>query len=455
MGALLAALVVAAAPGAQQARALATQGAWEELYLGYSSADPAKFSPPDRKVIGLSLAKGCAALAGSDAVMGYSLGERAAAFEPSAEGLLCLARTAAATDQRGSAEEALRKGLKAFPKQGGFGLALGKLLLEDKDPAGALAALGKVPKKSAEYKEAQALSKQARAGQAEETAAKRQAQAVERALDKGEPPPDGAAARGGAAEPSGSLTYESGIGPGGVRTRSNARFAFRYFSGDRDFGQRADYEGQIASALEEAYRFTKKTLGEARETQVDVILYTKEEFVMHHGAGMASMVAGFYSEGAIRINDAAIIDANNTATLVHEYVHAAVDDFTGNRGGTLPIWVNEGLAEYVEWRFKGIDGAPAALAIQMRGAALGGRLPTLTSMTRGTPLAGQQNAPLRYAVAAMAVKLLLADGGPDKLLGLIREVGQGGNFDKGLEARYSKDLPKLEEELQAELSRHQ
>lgn len=444
---------MAADPTAQQAKALAVSGPWEELYLLFASSDPAKATAPDRKVISLALTRGCSELAESDAVMGYSMAERAVAYQQTAEALLCLARTAAAIDQRGAAEEALKKGLAAFPKQGSFGLTLGKLLLEDKDAAGAISALEKVPKKAPEYKEAQGLAKQAKAAQAEEAAAKRQARSVEKALETGAPIPAEASSPGGGAAQPASLTYESSIGPGGVRTRSNSRFAFRYFNGERDFGQRADYEGQIAAALEEAYRFTKQTLGEARETQVDVILYTKEEFVMHHGAGMASMVAGFYSEGAIRVNDAARIDADNTATLVHEYVHAAVDDFAGNRGGRLPIWVNEGVAEWVEWRFRGWDGPHKVMAVQLKGDALQGKLPSLAEMTRGTPLAGQHNAPLRYAVSAVAVKLLLSDGGPDNLLGLVRDVAKGGDFDKVFEARYSKPLPKFEEELRAELAR--
>jgi tetratricopeptide (TPR) repeat protein len=453
LGALLLALLLTAEPTAQQAKQLAASGTWEELYLQFSATDPSKASAPDRKVIGAALTKGCTALAASDAVMGYSLAERAVAYQETAEALLCLARTAAGVDQRGAAEEALKKGLAAYPKQGGFGLTLGKLLLEDKDAAGALAAFEKVPKKTPEYKEAQSLAKLARAAQQEETAAKRQAQSVEHALETGSPMPVDAASPGGAPRPTASLTYESSVGPGGVRTRSNSRFAFRYFNGERDFGQRADYEGQIAAALEEAYRFTKQTLGEARETQVDVILYTKEEFVMHHGAGMASMVAGFYSEGAIRVNDAARIDADNTATLVHEYVHAAIDDFAGNRGGRLPIWVNEGVAEWVEWRFRGWDGPHKVMAVQLKGDALQGKLPTLADMTKGTPLAGQHNAPLRYAMSAVAVKLLLGDGGPDNLLGLVRDVAKGGSFDKVFEERYSKTLPKFEEELRAELAR--
>src|SRR5687768_11213705 len=113
---LLAALLSASpTPPPAQAQKLASQKAWEELYLAYSSVDAKGYEAPQRRTIAASLLKGCEALAGSDAVMAYSLGERAVAFDETAPGLRCLSRTALATDQRGSAEEALRRGLERFP----------------------------------------------------------------------------------------------------------------------------------------------------------------------------------------------------------------------------------------------------------------------------------------------------------------------------------------------------
>src|SRR3712207_4426253 len=94
---LLAALLSAnPPPSPAQAQKLAAQRAWEDLYLAYSSADPKGYEAPQRRTIASSLLKGCEALVGSDAVMAYSLGERAVAFEETAAGLRCLARSALA-----------------------------------------------------------------------------------------------------------------------------------------------------------------------------------------------------------------------------------------------------------------------------------------------------------------------------------------------------------------------
>jgi hypothetical protein len=450
---LLAALLSAnPPPPPAQAQKLAARKAWEELYLAYSSVDAKGYAAPQRRAIAASLLEGCEALAASDAVMAYSLGERAVAFDETAPGLRCLSRTALASAQRGSAEEALRKGLERFPKEGHFALELGRLLLEDKDPQGALAVLEKVPPRSPEAIKARALIQKARSQSTEESQARAQARAIERRFTgEAEDKPRGSVQPASATS---GLSYESGVSEDGMRTRSNGRFVVKYFNNSRDFGQRAEYEGRIVGALDEAWFHTRQVLGEAREAPVDVILYTREEFRTHQGSALARMVAGLYSDGAIRINDAAELTQQTRATLVHEYVHAVVDDLVqaAQGGQRVPIWLNEGLAEYVEWRYLGSDKPPHALAARMRGAAQTGRLPRLSHMA-GQALIQQSDPGLAYGTSAVAVRELLSQGGPERLLGLIREVGQGTAFEEALQQRYGRSVAELEESVAAALSR--
>ncbi|WNG60657.1 hypothetical protein F0U59_42570 [Archangium gephyra] len=450
---LLLSLLSANPPTPAQAQKLAAERAWEDLYLAWSSVDPKGYSQPDRRTIAASLLKGCEALASSDGVMAYSLGERAVLYEQTAPGLRCLARTALATDQRGTAEDALRRGLEHFPKEGHFGLELGKLLLEDKDPQGALAALGKVPPRSPEAAKAKALMQKARSASSEESAAMAQARAIERRFT-GETEDNKGSVQPASGSASTGLSYESGVASDGMRTRSNSRFIVKYFNNARDFGQRAEYEGRVVAALDEAHFHTRQVLGETREAPVDVILYTREEFRTHQGSALARMAAGLYSDGAIRINDAAELTQQTKATLVHEYVHAVVDDLVraAEGGQHVPIWLNEGLAEYVEWRYLGSDKPPHALATRMRGAAQSGQLPRLSDMAGGA-LIQQRDPALAYGTSAVAVRELLNEGGPARLLELIREVGQGASFEEALRQRYGRGVAELEASVQAALSR--
>jgi hypothetical protein len=248
----------------------------------------------------------------------------------------------------------------------------------------------------------------------------------------------------------GSSSYESGVDGEGRRTRSNAHFRFRYFNAQRDFGQRADYEGRVQGALEEAHDASARLLGTSRESATDVILYSKEEFRMHHGQQMAAAVAGFYSENAIRMNDSAEINPHNQAVLVHEYTHAVLDEVAHFHDERVPIWLNEGLATWVEWRYLGFDGPPPLVQKEIQGAALQKRLPGLKEMAK-TALVNQDNPRLRYDVSGAAVHLLLKDGGSPNLLGLFSDCGGGAAFDAVFEKRYGKTVAEFEEKLADEL----
>jgi hypothetical protein len=239
----------------------------------------------------------------------------------------------------------------------------------------------------------------------------------------------------------------------GRRTRGNSHFRFRYFNGKRDFGQRADYEGTVQGALEEARSSVKRMLGEAREQPLDVILYSREEFILHHGPAAAQAIAGFYSQNAIRMNDSAEISPQVQATLVHEYTHAVVDELASFNTFGLPVWVNEGLAEYLEWRYEGHDSAPVGVASALRMLAESNRVPSLSQLSRG-PLIGQGNPQLLYALSATAVKLMVSRGGLSRVVELIRSVGRGTPFERAFKSVMGEDLATFEDELKGELKAH-
>ncbi len=457
----LALLLAAAPPPAAKADVFATGKQWEELYLAFAAAKADGYTATERTKLAGALARGCAALEASDPVMAYSLGEKASEFEATADALVCVGRTGLKTDQKSAAEKALRAGAKAFPRDARFSLELGRLALSENDGEAAVLALGAVPKKSPQAKEADALLKRARAMQADGKNAKSDLVAMEKDLKRRQD----AAAEGTSApeQPRGpqlagrpppkttdSLSYESSVDAEGRRLRANTHFRFRYFNGQRDFGQRADYEGKVQAALEEARQASQRFLGKSRESPTDVILYSKEEFRMHHGAQMAENILGFYSESAIRMNDSAEINAHNQAKQVHEYVHAVVDEVCGFHAERAPTWTNEGLAEWTEWRYEGNEGGPPHVQKALGQMAKAGRLPSLQEMSHGM-LAQQDNPALRYAMSAATVGVMMKTGGADNFLGMLADVGAGQSFASVLQKRYDCDLVKLQEEVESEL----
>lgn len=440
----LAAAWLAAAPTAAQAAAFAQKKQWEELYLAFAAASTEGVSAGDRAKIGRALAAGCLALQGDDPVMAYSLGEKSVAFASSAEGLHCTGLTARRSDQRQAAEDSFRAGLKQFPKDGRFPLELGRLLLEDGQPGEAAEALGRVPPKSPQAAEAKALLARVAREAAEPVGATPKVLTVGGDEEAPTRPVRGGPSAGG------SLAYETAEDGDGRRVRQNQYFRFRYFNAKRDFGQRAEYEGSVQGALEDARATVRRLLGVARERPVDVILYSREEFRLHHGAQAAQAVAGFYSQDAIRMNDSAEMNEKNQATLVHEYVHAVMDELVGFDPAALPTWMHEGVAEYVEWRSLGGDGPPRQAAVALQQLALQDALPKLATLSQG-PLIAQRNPGLAYATAAVGVKVLLERRGMGELVELLRECGTGTPFPTALERRFGLTLPKLDEEIATSL----
>src|SRR5262249_51778428 len=144
------------------------------------------------------------------------------------------------------------------------------------------------------------------------------------------------------------------------------------------------------------------------------------------------------------------INAHNQSVLVHEYVHAVLDEVAHFHAARVPVWLNEGLATWVEWRYEGSDGPPPAGAAGPRGGALESGPPPLNGMAKQA-LISMADPRLAYDLSGAAVHLLLKTGGAENLLGLFDEVGKGAAFDAVFSQRYGRTLAEFEEKLADEL----
>ncbi|TQF17639.1 hypothetical protein FJV41_02285 [Myxococcus llanfairpwllgwyngyllgogerychwyrndrobwllllantysiliogogogochensis] len=468
---LFVALLLATTPQtpAQKAKELSGQKSWEELYLAFSSGDAKAVPAEQRATVSGALVKGCQALMKDDTVMAYSMGERAILYEESAPAIRCLASAARKTEQRAAAESALVKGVTLFPKDGSFPLELGKLLLEEQDFVGAQAAFEKVPPRAKESAEAKRLLQKARQQTLQEDAARSEATRISRRLGSSAPQPGQtrpASAMGGEEASVVSLEtrpgmsirgpklgFESGVDARGMRVRSNSRFVISYFNNDRDFGQRADYEGHIVEILSDAYHFTRGVLGEARETPVSVVLYTGQEFATAFGPRVARVVAGKYFENAIAINNAKELTKETKATIIHEYVHATVADICGGGDGDmvrLPLWYNEGLSMFVEWKYLDVPGPDLEMVDQMRTVLADPALSLISvkQMMKVSPI-NTPSATMAYAISGMAVQELMRREGAHRLLTLTRDVCKRQvPFEAALKTHYGMTLEDLDSEIE-------
>lgn len=179
---------------------------------------------------------------------------------------------------------------------------------------------------------------------------------------------------------------------------------------------------QALEALERAYWRVCDLLGVFPTAPIPVILYSNEQF--RDITRSPPWAAGVY-DGRIRVPvRGAAADAKEfERVLGHEFVHALVRSLS-ERG--IPGWLNEGLATAledngIEWAHENITKAK--------------EIPTLESLqTSFGRLTGAQ-AQAAYATSALAVRRLLDEVGGTAMANLIRDLGDGIEFEKAFEHR--------------------
>lgn len=140
-------------------------------------------------------------------------------------------------------------------------------------------------------------------------------------------------------------------------------------------------------------------------------------------------------------------------TLAHEYVHLVVSQKSRN---TVPIWMHEGLAKYLESRWRGPAGGamtPSTLAL------LGSRVRsnTLVPFAKMHPsmalLPTAEDAATAFAEVFFAIHLIDTESGPRPLDRLLTEMAKGTSDKLAVEAVTRKKWPDFERAWMAHLKK--
>ena len=176
-------------------------------------------------------------------------------------------------------------------------------------------------------------------------------------------------------------------------------------------------EGDLArealASLDRAYWRIGEQLAVFPSQPIPVVLYTTEQF--SDITRSPSWAAGAY-DGVIRVPMRGALQNRQELdrVLAHEFTHAIVRDLA-TRG--VPTWLNEGLATVLETE----DGAERH-----------------TSGTESIPLSELQapfgrfsgkQASMAYATSARAVRQLMDTAGTFAIANLLRDIGQGVDFE--------------------------
>ena len=168
-------------------------------------------------------------------------------------------------------------------------------------------------------------------------------------------------------------------------------------------------------------------------TTIPIVLYTSEQFTDITRA--PAWAAGAY-DGTIRVPMRGALDDEKelARVLAHEFTHALVHTLAK---ATIPTWLNEGLATALEsdsldWAEHRVDeNRPVPLSVlrQSFGRFSGGQ------------------AALAYATSALAVRRMLQDAGGFAVANLIRDLGDGVDFDRAFEHRIQRSFDDFQAEL--------
>jgi tetratricopeptide (TPR) repeat protein len=196
-----------------------------------------------------------------------------------------------------------------------------------------------------------------------------------------------------------------------MRESLNERFTVS-FEGPEE----AMLAAQALESLDRAYWRIGLALSTYPNRPISVVLYTGEQF--HDITRSPAWAAGAY-DGRIRVPmRGALDDAKELdRVLAHEFAHALVNTLAPRN---VPTWLNEGLATALEadslgWARDRVRRASAPMSLTTLRSSFG-------------RLTGDQ-AQLAYATSALAVSRLLDEAGGFAMTNLLRDLGDGVDFE--------------------------
>jgi hypothetical protein len=194
----------------------------------------------------------------------------------------------------------------------------------------------------------------------------------------------------------------------------------------------------ILECLERSYQDLERVLNYSPRENIAVILYPNEVF---QDVTQAPHWAGALNDGKIRIPLMGVsrLDRHFDMVLKHELTHSFI---RLKSGGACPVWLNEGLAQY-------LTGASARSMIpRFKQAVLLDQLVELKQMEASFVSLSPQAAVLAYQESLLAVEYLAEVVGLETVVRLLEEAMKTGGFERSMRSVLQKDYSDLQRELQ-------
>ena len=202
------------------------------------------------------------------------------------------------------------------------------------------------------------------------------------------------------------------------------------FEGPED----AALASQALESLTAAYWRICGVFGAFPPKSIPVVLYTREQF---RDVTRSPQWAAAAFDGIIRVpmQGAGDNGADLDRVLAHEFAHALIRSLATRN---LPTWLNEGLASVLE-------SDDLGWATHIVGKA--GFVPPLGRLAPPFAKLSGGDAQLAYAASALAARRLLDEAGGTAVANLLRDLGDGIDFEDAFQRRIQKSLAEFEASL--------
>jgi hypothetical protein len=224
------------------------------------------------------------------------------------------------------------------------------------------------------------------------------------------------------------LALAMGAGAAPLEISWDKELAFEY--------DRERYQRELGDIAAKSYEWAAAEMGMAVQRPLKVEVLTPVRYERQFGTAAWSTQGAHYQRGAIYVNGGRRLDDRFAGGMVHEMTHAVLD----HRGtaGRLPVWLNEGLAERLSWKRKGLDDLAPNQKASLQYAA---RQRTLV------PLPARRPEKLDYLQCYAAALFLEKRSGKDKVLAVVRRTLEGVPFERALDQELRLTQAELEREL--------
>jgi hypothetical protein len=222
------------------------------------------------------------------------------------------------------------------------------------------------------------------------------------------------------------------------KSQSSGMLNLHWYSGSRAFA--ADLLGAASAALGQL----EQTTGIAPEAPIDLYIYANTDDMRDAILYEPGWTGGqaFPDYNSVIIGISADQAEWGRRTEAHELTHVLVGHLTFSCIGSLPTWLNEGIAVYGE-------GGPQASAQQQLDAAIANDTLLSAHILSGQFSERRDAADLSYGQSYSMVSFLIKTYGRDKLLALFGALRDGMTVEDALQKAYGFGLDQMEQRWRA------